>query len=46
MAEIKRTSRNTLERRCIGKDLKRLYSTSPKGVWKMLEKVNQANKMK
>lgn len=46
MAEIKRTSRNTLERRCISKELKRLYSTSPKAVWKMIEKVNQANKLK
>ena len=46
MAEIKRNSRNTLERRCISKELKRLYSTSSKGVWKMIEKVNQANKMK
>lgn len=46
MAEIKRTRRNTLERRCISKELKRLYATSPKGVWKMLEKVSQANKLK
>ncbi len=39
MAEIKRTRRNTLERRCLGKAFKRLFVRAPKGVFKMLEKV-------
>ena len=38
MAEIKRTRRNTLERRCLGKAFKRLFVRAPKGVFKMLEK--------
>lgn len=42
MAEIKRTRRNTLERRCLGKAFKRLYVRSPKSVFKMLEKVKRA----
>jgi len=42
MAEIKRTRRNTLERRCLGKAFKRLFARSPKGVFKMLEKVKRA----
>ncbi len=42
MAEIKRNRRNTLERRCLGKAFKRLYARSPKGVFKMLEKVKRA----
>lgn len=42
MAEIKRTRRNTLERRCLGKAAKRLYVRSPKSVFKMLEKVKRA----
>lgn len=42
MAEIKRTRRNTLERRCLGKAFKRLFVNSPKGVFKMLEKVKRA----
>lgn len=42
MAEIKRNSRNTLERRCLGKAFKRLYARSPKSVFKMLEKVKRA----
>lgn len=42
MAEIKRTSRNTLERRCLGKAYKRLFARSPKSVFKMLEKVKRA----
>jgi len=41
MAEIKRTRRNTLERRCLGKSFKRLFIKSPKGVFKMLEKVKR-----
>ncbi|AEP37057.1 hypothetical protein [Taylorella asinigenitalis] len=42
MAEIKRNRRNTLERRCLGKALKRLFVGSPKGTFKMLEKVKKA----
>jgi len=42
MAEIKRTRRNTLERRCLGKAFKRLFVGSPKGIFKMLEKVKRA----
>ena len=42
MAEVKRTRRNTLERRCLGKAFKRLFVKSPKGVFKMLEKVKRA----
>jgi len=41
MAEIKRNRRNTLERRCLGKAFKRLFVRSPKGVFKMLEKVKR-----
>ncbi len=41
MAERKRTRRNTLERRCLGKDLKRLFAGSPKATWKMLELVKK-----
>lgn len=41
MAERKRTRRNTLERRCLGKDLKRLFAGSPKATWKMLEGVKK-----
>jgi biotin synthase-like enzyme len=42
MAEIKRTRRNTLERRCLGKSFKRLFVKSPKSIFKMLEKVKRA----
>jgi hypothetical protein len=42
MAERKRTRRNTLERRCLGKAFKRLFNGSTKGVFKMLEKVKKA----
>jgi hypothetical protein len=41
MAERKRVRRNTLERRCLGKAFKRLFVTSPKGVFKMLEKIKR-----
>ncbi len=41
MAERKRTRRNTLERRCLGKDLKRLFAGSPKATFKMLELVKK-----
>lgn len=39
MAERKRTRRNTLERRCLPKALKRMFMGSSKGVFKMLETV-------
>lgn len=42
MAEVKRTRRNTIERRCLGKAFKRLFIKSPRGVFKMLEKVKRA----
>ncbi|GAA4329061.1 hypothetical protein GCM10023144_15470 [Pigmentiphaga soli] len=42
MAEKKRTRRNTLERRCLGKGFKRLFVGAPKGIFKMLEKVKRA----
>lgn len=42
MSEIKRVRRNSLERRCLGKAFKRLFADSPKGVFKMLEKVKRA----
>jgi len=41
MAERKRVRRNTLERRCLGKAFKRLFVNSPKGVFKMLEKIKR-----
>ncbi len=41
MAERKRTRRNTLERRCLGKAFKRLFNGSSKGVFKMLEKIKR-----
>ena len=42
MAELKRTRRNTLERKCLGKAFKRLFVGSSKTVFKMLEKVKKA----
>jgi hypothetical protein len=42
MAERSRTRRNTLERRCLGKAYKRLFVGSPKGIFKMLEKIKKA----
>ena len=42
MAERTRTRRNTLERRCLGKQFKRLFVGAPKGIFKMLEKVKKA----
>ena len=41
-SETKRTRRNTLERRCLGKAFKRLFVNAPKGVFNMLEKVKKA----
>jgi len=42
MAEIKRVSRNTLERRCLGKAFKRLFAGAPRSTFKMLEEVKRA----
>jgi len=42
MAEIKRVRRNTLERRCLGKQFKRLFAGSSHGVFKLLEEVKRA----
>jgi hypothetical protein len=42
MAERKRTRRNTLERRCLPKMLKRMFMGSTKTTFKMLEKVKKA----
>lgn len=42
MSEIKRVSRNTLERRCLGKEFKRLFAGAERGVFKLLEEVKRA----
>ncbi len=42
MAERSRNRRNTLERRCLPKSLKRLFKGSSKTVFKMLETVKKA----
>lgn len=42
MAEKTRTRRNTLERRCLPKMLKRLFAGKNKPVFRMLEKVKKA----
>ncbi|MBS0321818.1 MAG: hypothetical protein JSR18_14840 [Proteobacteria bacterium] len=43
MAESRsRTRRNTLERRCLPKTFKRMFVGSPKGIFKMLEKIKKA----
>lgn len=42
MAERKRTRRNTLERRCLPKSLKRLFNGSSRTMFKLLEKVKKA----
>jgi hypothetical protein len=42
MAERNRTRRNTLERRCLPKTVKRMFVGAPKGIFKMLEKVKKA----
>ena len=39
MAEISRNRRNTLERKCLPKSLKRLFKGSTRTTFKMLEKV-------
>ncbi|WP_267285485.1 hypothetical protein [Zeimonas arvi] len=42
MADRTRTRRNTLERRCLPKYLKRLFKGSSRSTFKMLEKVKKA----
>ena len=42
MAERTRTRRNTIERRCLPKSLKRLFKGSPSYIFRMLEKVKKA----
>ena len=42
MADRTRTRRNTIERRCLPKSLKRLFKGSPSYVFRMLEKVKKA----
>lgn len=39
MADISRNRRNTLERKCLPKALKRLFKGSTRTTFKMLEKV-------
>lgn len=41
MAEISRNRRNTLERRCLPKSLKRMFKGSSRTIFKMLEKVKR-----
>jgi hypothetical protein len=41
MAERNRNRRNTLERRCLPKILKRMFKGSPSYVFRMLEKVKK-----
>ncbi|HPA88870.1 MAG TPA: hypothetical protein PK072_05285 [Quisquiliibacterium sp.] len=42
MADRTRTRRNTLERRCMPKSLKRLFKGAPRPIFRMLEKVKKA----
>ncbi len=42
MAERTRTRRNTIERRCLPKALKRLFKGQPSSIFRMLEKVKKA----
>ena len=42
MADRNRTRRNTLERRCLPKSLKRLFKGSGKPILRMLEKIKKA----
>jgi len=41
MAERTRNRRNTLERRCLPKSLKRLFNGSDKPIFRMLEKIKR-----
>lgn len=42
MADRTRTRRNTIERRCLSKALKRMFKGQPSYVFRMLEKVKKA----
>ena len=42
LADLKRSRRNTLERRCLPKTFKRMFVGAPKGIFKMLEKIKKA----
>jgi hypothetical protein len=42
MAERTRNRRNTLERRCLPKSLKRLFNGSKRPIFRMLEKVKRS----
>ncbi len=42
MADVNRNRRNTLERRCMPKMLKRLFKGSSTPVFRMLEKVKKS----
>jgi hypothetical protein len=42
MADRTRTRRNTLERRCLPKSLKRLFKGSSRPIFRMLEKIKKA----
>lgn len=42
MAELTRKRRNTLERRCLSKSLKRLFVGAPKSLFRMLEKIKRS----
>ncbi len=44
MKEINRLRRNSIERRCLSKSMKRLFSGAPHGTFKMLEKVKRASR--
>jgi hypothetical protein len=41
MAERSRTRRNTLERRCLGKNWKRMFVGAPKSIFKILEAIKK-----
>ncbi len=42
MADVSRNRRNTLERRCMPKSLKRLFKGSSTPIFRMLEKVKKS----
>ncbi len=42
MTELKRVRKNSLERRCLSKTMKRLFVRSPKIIFKMLEKIKRS----
>ena len=42
MADRTRTRRNTLERRCMPKGLKRLFKGGPRPIFRMLAKVKKS----